>query len=59
MTLRDLYSAGIEIQGPVVYCYYDHEHECRVEIAKEEAVDLEIKYLYCEDGKLYVEVEKE
>lgn len=59
MTVRDLYSAGIETQGTVVYCYYNYEEECRAEIAKEEATDLEIKYLYCEDGKLYIEVEKE
>jgi hypothetical protein len=57
MTIRDMQNAGIEIQGSVNYCYYDYEAEHRVVITPEEAADREIKYIYCEDEKLYIEVE--
>ena len=59
MTVRDLCSSGVEIQGAPVFCYYDYEHECRVNIVAEEAADLNVKYIYCENDTLYIEVEKE
>lgn len=58
MTVRDLCSAGIEIQGNPIYCYYDDAAEQRANITEEEAADLEIKYIYCENNTLYIEVEK-
>lgn len=57
MTIRDMQNDGIEIQSKVIYCYYDYEAEKRVEISVEEAADREIKYLYCENNQLYIEVE--
>lgn len=58
MTVRDLCSAGIEIQGNPIYCYYNEDAEQRVNITREEASDLEVKYIYCENNSLYIEVEK-
>lgn len=59
MTIRDLILNCVEIQGECHYCYYDHENERRIEISVEEAMDYDMKYIYCEDGELYIEVEKE
>lgn len=59
MTIRDIQNDNIEIQGSVNYCYYDYEAEHRVFITRKEAADREIKYLYCEDGQLYIEVAAE
>lgn len=59
MTLRDMLDNCIEIQSKCHYCYYDHDAEERVEISAADAMDLDIKYIYCEDGDLYIEVEKE
>ncbi len=50
---------NIEVQGECHYCYYDYNKECRVEITRKKALKYEIKYLYCEDGELYIEVDKE
>lgn len=59
MTIRDLLNDCIELQGQVVYCYYDEKKEKRVKIKKEEAMDYEIAYIYCENEKLYFEVRRE
>ena len=58
MTIRDLILNCIEIQGERHYCYYDYKKECRIETSEKEAMDDDIKYIYCEDGELYIEVEK-
>lgn len=59
MTIRDLILNCVEIQGKCHYCYYDNENERRIEISAEEAMDYDMKYIYCEDGELYIEVDKE
>ena len=50
---------SIEIQSDVHFVYYDYEKCERYEISKEEASGKEIRYLYVDDGELYVEVDME
>jgi len=57
MTYRDLCTDCIEIQSEIVFCFYDYTKEERTIITAEQAADLEIKYLYCENDALYIEVE--
>ena len=46
----------IDVQSEVCYCYYDDNREERIEITGEQAREKEIKYLYCEDNIIYIEV---
>lgn len=57
MTLRDLLSNCIEIQGNCHYCYYDEDKDERIEITADAAMDLDIRYIYCAYDELYIEVE--
>ena len=50
---------NVEIQVAIHYCYYDFDSEERIEITHKEACDKEIKYLYCEDNEIYIEVNME
>lgn len=59
MTIRDLLDNLVEIQGECHYCYYDNDSEERVEITEDRAMDYDMKYIYCENGALYIEVEYE
>ena len=64
MTYHDIIQNCIEIQGNVVFCYYDEEKEERVIITQAEAEHREIKYIYfeheyTEDGAIFIEVEVE
>lgn len=59
MTTTELFSAGIEIQCEIVYCYYDYDAEKRKEITYDEAKEKGIRYIYCEDSKIFIEVDKE
>ena len=45
-----------EIQSDVLFVWYDYDAEERVTISEEEARGREVKYLYVDDGILYVEV---
>ncbi len=49
----------VEVQGEVKYCYYDEQKERRVIISRKAAEDLEIAYLYVENGELFIEVTRE
>ena len=59
MTITELFNAGIEIQCEIVYCYYDYNAEKRKEITYTEAKEKDIRYIYCEDNKIFIEIEKE
>jgi hypothetical protein len=48
-----------EVQCSVRYCWYDYDASERIEIAEAEARGLEVKYLYIEDGELWIEVDRE
>ena len=50
---------NIEVQGVKHYCYYDYNKEERIEITYKQAYDKEVKYLYCEDNEIYIEVDME
>lgn len=58
MTLHALL-LNIEIQSEYKIVYYDYEEEQRIEVPSEHYSDKEIKYLYVEDGILYIEVDNE
>ena len=45
-----------EVQSEVRFVWYDYDAEERVTISEEEARGREVKYLYVDDGILYVEV---
>lgn len=59
MTITDFCYAGVEIQSEIVYCYYDYDNEKRVNITRQKAREYDIKYMYCEDNTLYIEVNME
>lgn len=48
---------NVELQCAVHFCYYDYEANERIEIGKFEALAYEVKYMYCEDDELWIEVE--
>lgn len=48
-----------EVQCSVHYCWYDYDSFERIEIGEAEARGLEVKYLYIEDGELWIEVDRE
>ena len=50
---------SVEIQSDVHFVYYDYEKCERYEISKEDASGKEIRYLYVDDGELYIEVDME
>ena len=58
MLTKELY-CNVDIQSTIRYCYYDYDKEERIIITKEKAWEREIKYLYCEDDVLYIEVDME
>ena len=39
--------------------FYDYDEEERIEVPSEHYSDKEIKYLYVEDGILYIEIDNE
>lgn len=49
----------VEIQSDMKIVYYDYDKEERIEITEKRAKDKEIRYIYCEEDVLYIEVEKE
>lgn len=57
MTYTDMKSQGIEIQGQIVFCYYDYANEKRKMLTPEEATEYEIKYIYTENDAIYIEVD--
>ena len=48
-----------EVQCAVHYCWYDYDAFERIEISEAEARGLEVKFLYIEDGELWIEVDRE
>ena len=69
MTIRDLKEQGIYLQGWIKVLKWDSDMEKSEEISYssnengenilEEALDLEIKYMYAEDNDLIIEVIEE
>ena len=49
---------SVEIQSDVHFVYYDYDKCERYEISKEDVSGKEIRYLYVDDGELYIEVEE-
>lgn len=47
-----------EVQCGVHFCWYDYDAFERIEISEAEARGLEVKYLYIEDGELWIEVSR-
>lgn len=45
-----------EVQCSVHFCWYDYDAFERIEISEAEARGREVKYLYVEDGDLWIEV---
>lgn len=49
-----------EVQGEVVLCYYDEDKMERVPfLVNSYLANNEVRYLYVDDDKLYIEVEKD
>ena len=59
MTVNTLLTNVIEIQCEVIYCYYNYLKDERVIITEEEAADMDIRYIYIENEKLFIEVDNE
>lgn len=60
MTLRDMFDAGIVIDGNYTILAYDHETDRYLEYDRysEKALDSEIKFIYASDHRdLTIEVE--
>ena len=49
----------IEVQSESKIVYYDYKREKRIEVNVENYTDREIKYLYVEDGILYIEIDND
>ena len=58
MTLHSLL-LNIELQSEYKVVYYDYEKEERIEVLAEDYGDNEIKYLYVDDGIIYIEIDNE
>ena len=56
MTVTQLLTNIIEIQCEVIYCYYNYLKDERFIITKEMAANMDIRYIYIENEKLYIEV---
>ena len=48
-----------EVQCSVRYCTYDYDSDQRVELSEKKARGMEVRYIYVEDGELWIEVESE
>ena len=48
-----------EVQCSVHFCWYDFDAYERIEIPEAEARGAEVRYLYVEDGELWIEVNLE
>ena len=59
MMVLDFIASGIEMQGEFVYCYYDYDKCERIILSPLAAADKRIKYIYCEKGTIYIEVDYE
>ena len=45
-----------EVQSEVRFVWYDYDADVRVDLSEAEARGREVKYLYVDDGILYVKV---
>ena len=59
MTYNDMIWNSIDVQSDVHFYYYDYAHDERIEITMEKAQDKEIRFIYCENNELCIEVEAE
>ena len=50
---------NIEVQSECKIVYYDYKKEERIEVDTENYTDREIKYLYVDDGILYIEIDND
>ena len=59
MTYNDLVWNSIDVQSEVHFYYYDYTLDERFEIGMSKAANKEIRYIYCENNKLCIEVDFE
>ena len=57
MTVREFLSKGIDIQCEIVFCYYNYNKDVRVICKFDQVADEEIRYIYVDEGRIYIEVE--
>ena len=50
---------NVEIQSEYKIVYYDYNEERRIKTTLDESGDKDIRYMYVEDGILYIEIENE
>ncbi len=59
MTYHDMECNSIDVQTEVHFYYYDYELDERIEIDLSTARYREIRFIYCENNELCIEVEAE
>ena len=50
---------NVDVQVAIHFYYYDYDKDERIEITQKEAMDKEIKYMYCENNEICIEIESE
>lgn len=58
ITVSDL-TNNVDVQVQVHYCYYDYDYDVRVETCYDSVGGKEIKYMYCENDEIWIEVEND
>lgn len=50
---------NVEIQCSITVCYYDDDKEERVIVHPDAYMENTVRYMYVEDGEIFIEVENE
>ena len=50
---------NVEIQSEYKIVYYDYDEERRIKTTLDGNEDKDVRYMYVEDGTLYIEIENE
>ena len=58
LTTKELLD-NAEFQVTIHFVYYDYGKEERIEITEKQAEDKEIRYIYCENDEIYIEIDME
>lgn len=58
MTVGEIFD-NIEVQSEVCIVKFDDDKNERVELERASALEKEIRFMYCENDILYIEVESE
>lgn len=59
MTFQDMLDGGIDFQVQVNFYYYNYDKDERIPMTEKEAKNKEIKYMYCENDEIVIEVDME